>query len=358
MDLIGTASLPIAIALTYTLIGTYIKYPPKTFEEAIPLCLLVAVIGLPAVLILLATRKVVYVCWMLIYLIALPVWNFILPVYSFWHFDDFSWGETRKVEGEAKDKGHLAEGGTFVANSVPLRRWEDWERSRLRKLKREAKRRQEMERQFGKGFYNEDRDHSDQYLDPVGRGARTSFDSSDAASDFDDDRWGTQIGGYDESQPPPLAAVRQSMFVADGDSTLVGAHDLEEMMEKGWDENDKDSWGGEWRKDNSFSPYPPMSRMPPNYSTVGNGQNRQGPPPVPPVPQRNYAHPRRPGEENVALIQEYPDAPGGGPRGLSSGVNRGPSGDYPGQQHARNRSQPQNQYGGPPHMNNNRMDYR
>ena len=47
------------------------------------------------ILILITTRKVVYVAWMLIYLLALPVWNLILPVYAFWHFDDFSWGETR-----------------------------------------------------------------------------------------------------------------------------------------------------------------------------------------------------------------------------------------------------------------------
>jgi chitin synthase len=25
---------------------------------------------------------------MLIYLLALPVWNFVLPVYAFWHFDE------------------------------------------------------------------------------------------------------------------------------------------------------------------------------------------------------------------------------------------------------------------------------
>ena len=32
-------------------------------------------------------------------MLALPIWNFILPIYSFWHFDDFTWGETRKVNG-------------------------------------------------------------------------------------------------------------------------------------------------------------------------------------------------------------------------------------------------------------------
>jgi chitin synthase len=97
MDLVGTVVLPIAIMLTYTLIVGMIMQPPTTFEEAIPLMLLVSVLGLPAVLILITTRKVVYVFWMIVYLLALPVWNFILPVYAFWHFDDFSWGETRCV---------------------------------------------------------------------------------------------------------------------------------------------------------------------------------------------------------------------------------------------------------------------
>lgn len=97
MDLLGTVVLPIAIALTYMLIVSMVLTPPVNFQEAIPLILLVAVLGLPAILILITTGKIVYVFWMLIYLIALPIWNFVLPVYAFWHFDDFSWGETRSV---------------------------------------------------------------------------------------------------------------------------------------------------------------------------------------------------------------------------------------------------------------------
>ncbi|KDN52539.1 glycosyltransferase family 2 protein [Tilletiaria anomala UBC 951] len=367
MDLIGTASLPVAIGLTYTLIVTYCLHPPHDFSTAIPLMLLVAVIGLPAVLILLATRKVVYVLWMLVYLLALPVWNFILPIYSFWHFDDFSWGETRKVEGEGKDTGHGDDDGTFSASSVPLRRWEDWERSRLKKLAREARRRQEFERQFGKGFYNEEKDHQDQYLDPKSQ-LRNSFDSSDAASDFEEDKWGAQIGGYDESQPPPpLAIVRHSVFV-DGENTLVGAQDMEEMLEKGWDEDGKQGgggWGGnDWRKENSFSPYPPMPRLPAQYGPVGNGGYRQPPSRGPPA-----GHYAPDGEERVALMQDrYQDGGGGDYRAHTTGVNRGASGGQ--QQHARNRSQPQvnplggdppggsNGYAHPSHMNNGHVDYR
>lgn len=102
--------------------------------QVLPLLLLGGVLGLPAVLILLTTRRVVYVYWLLVYLTALPIWNFIFPVYAFWHFDDFSWGETRKVEGEV-DKGHAESDGITVSGSlIPLKRWEMWERERRKQL--------------------------------------------------------------------------------------------------------------------------------------------------------------------------------------------------------------------------------
>ncbi|EST08287.2 Fungal chitin synthase [Kalmanozyma brasiliensis GHG001] len=239
MDLLGTLVLPVSIALTYTLVVTYCLNPPHSFTEAIPLMLLVAVIGMPALLILLATRKVVYVLWMLIYLIALPVWNFVLPVYSFWHFDDFSWGETRKVEGEAKQMGHGDEGGAATGSAVPLRRWEDWERSRLRKRKREEKRRRELERQFGSGFHNDEFDgDGDRKLPgmPLSRRESDTFsDSVTINSDFDDDKWGNQIGGYDESLPPPVQIVRHSVWVGDQE-VVIDTEDMEKMLETGWDD--------------------------------------------------------------------------------------------------------------------------
>lgn len=239
MDLLGTAVLPISIALTYTLVATYCINPPHSFTEAIPLMLLVAVIGMPALLILLATRKVVYVLWMLIYLIALPVWNFVLPVYSFWHFDDFSWGETRKVEGEGKQKGHGDEGGQGTGNAVPLRRWEDWERSRLRKKKREEKRRRDLERQFGAGFHNDNGSDGDQDRKepgiPLSRPESDSFSDSVTISDFDDDKWGHQIGGYDESLPPPVQIVRHSVWVGDQE-VIIDTEDMEKMLQTGWDD--------------------------------------------------------------------------------------------------------------------------
>lgn len=110
----------------------------------IPLALLGAILGLPAILIMLTTRRRVYIFWMLIYLLALPIWNFVLPVYAFWHFDDFSWGQTRKVAGEGGDKGHGGgEGEVDGGLEVVKRRWVDWECERRRGILREWGEREE-----------------------------------------------------------------------------------------------------------------------------------------------------------------------------------------------------------------------
>ncbi|OQS54297.1 CHS1 [Ecytonucleospora hepatopenaei] len=95
-ELFGTLTLPAAIFFTFILVISSIVYEPAW----IPLIMLMCILGLPAVLIMLTTFRIEYVYWLLIYILALPVWNFFLPVYAFWRFDDFSWGDTRKVEGE------------------------------------------------------------------------------------------------------------------------------------------------------------------------------------------------------------------------------------------------------------------
>ena len=69
-----------------------------------------------------AHRKIAYVGWMLIYLFSLPIWNFVLPAYSYWRFDDFSWGETRKIEGDnPKEEGHGDKEGVFDSSSIVMK---------------------------------------------------------------------------------------------------------------------------------------------------------------------------------------------------------------------------------------------
>jgi chitin synthase len=86
--LVGTCVLPAAIGFTvYVIVIAIVRRP----IPIIPLCLLGLILGLPAVLIVLTAKRWSYVGWMLIYLLSLIVWNFILPIYAFWNFDDFSW---------------------------------------------------------------------------------------------------------------------------------------------------------------------------------------------------------------------------------------------------------------------------
>ncbi|OAD78894.1 chitin synthase [Phycomyces blakesleeanus NRRL 1555(-)] len=127
IDLIGTLVLPAAICMTiYLIINTSISSNPQWQS----LALLLAILGMPAVLIAITTFKFIYVVWMCVYICALPIWNFVLPVYSFWHFDDFSWGATRVIAGEKKDKGHGDAEGKFDSARLVMKKWEDWESER------------------------------------------------------------------------------------------------------------------------------------------------------------------------------------------------------------------------------------
>ncbi|CAG8561353.1 7801_t:CDS:2, partial [Ambispora gerdemannii] len=127
MELVGTVVLPAAISFTIYLviISFFIKPPP-----IIPLMLLAAILGLPAILILMTSRKIVYVGWMLIYLFSLPIWNFLLPVYAYWHFDDFTWGATRQVQGDKGKGDHSAKDGEFDSSKIVMKRWVEFERER------------------------------------------------------------------------------------------------------------------------------------------------------------------------------------------------------------------------------------
>ncbi|OZJ02615.1 hypothetical protein BZG36_04277 [Bifiguratus adelaidae] len=135
MELLGTLVLPAAICFTmYLIIQVCISNDP----QITPLVLLAAILGLPALLIVITTRKLVYIAWMSIYILALPIWNFVLPVYSFWHFDDFTWGSTRTVEGEVRQGDHSMKDGDFDASQITMRKWEEWERERLMEQRRKA----------------------------------------------------------------------------------------------------------------------------------------------------------------------------------------------------------------------------
>ncbi|CAG8601358.1 8322_t:CDS:2, partial [Racocetra persica] len=126
-DIVGTLMLPAALCLTIYLIFSTL-FDSKV--QYLPLILLAMILGLPGILIVVTTRKIVYIMWMLVYLLALPIWNFILPLYAYWNFDDFSWGETRQIFGENGKDEHGDVTGRFDSRKLKIMSWEEWENER------------------------------------------------------------------------------------------------------------------------------------------------------------------------------------------------------------------------------------
>ena len=88
--------------------------------------LLGVIYGLQAIIFILR-RKWEMVGWMILYIIALPVFAFGLPLYSFWNMDDFSWGNTRIVTGEKGRKIVITDEGKFDPASIPHKKWEEYQ---------------------------------------------------------------------------------------------------------------------------------------------------------------------------------------------------------------------------------------
>ncbi|KAH9934076.1 chitin synthase-domain-containing protein [Epithele typhae] len=111
MELAGTLVLPAAISFTiYLIVSSIIPGGPDT---TIPLILLAIVLGLPGLLIVITSRKIAYVGWMLVYLLSLPIWN-----------------GTRQVAGEGKDADHGDKEGEFDSSHIVMKRWAEFERDR------------------------------------------------------------------------------------------------------------------------------------------------------------------------------------------------------------------------------------
>ena len=80
--------------LVYLVVGEHKNIP------TVSLILIAAVYGLQA-LVFVLRRKWDMIGWMVFYILAIPAFSFLLPLYSFWRMDDFSWGATRVVLGES-----------------------------------------------------------------------------------------------------------------------------------------------------------------------------------------------------------------------------------------------------------------
>ncbi len=124
IDLFGTIILPATCVYL-----AWLVYTVATHQGQFPLIsiiMIAAVYGLQAV-IFIVKRQWQHVGWMIIYILAYPVYSFILPIYSFWNQDNFSWGNTRVVIGETGKRQVVAvDGQGFDPRSIPLQRWDDY----------------------------------------------------------------------------------------------------------------------------------------------------------------------------------------------------------------------------------------
>ncbi|KAJ2785112.1 hypothetical protein H4R18_000700 [Coemansia javaensis] len=124
LDLFGTITMP--CTLFYFAYLVYVAVTKIADVGYISLILIGAIYGVQAIIFILR-REWQHIGWMLIYLLAYPLWSFILPIYSFWHMDDFSWGNTRVVVGDGKRKLIIQDDKPFDPASIPQRRWREYE---------------------------------------------------------------------------------------------------------------------------------------------------------------------------------------------------------------------------------------
>ncbi|KAF2004618.1 glycosyltransferase family 2 protein [Amniculicola lignicola CBS 123094] len=124
LDLLSTIVQPVIVVY----IG-YLIYSLITNPSVIPITafiLLGAIYGLQAIIFILR-RKWEMIGWMVIYILATPIFALGLPLYAFWHMDDFSWGNTRVVTGEKGQKIVVTDEGKFDPASIPKKKWDEYQ---------------------------------------------------------------------------------------------------------------------------------------------------------------------------------------------------------------------------------------
>ncbi|KAJ3355827.1 hypothetical protein HDU83_002475 [Entophlyctis luteolus] len=85
--------IPATLPLLLYLIASGLKY--GNFNM-LPIYILSSVLFLPGTLIAVTTLQIEQLFWLIVYFASTPVWNILLPLWAFWHFDDITWGETQQ----------------------------------------------------------------------------------------------------------------------------------------------------------------------------------------------------------------------------------------------------------------------
>ncbi|KAK3068577.1 hypothetical protein LTR53_013740 [Teratosphaeriaceae sp. CCFEE 6253] len=124
LDLLSTIVQPVIVGYIVYLIVVVVQNPSSVPITAF--ILLGAIYGLQAI-IFIVRRKWEMIGWMLIYMLATPIFSCGLPLYSFWHMDDFSWGNTRMIEGQKGKQILVSDEGKFDPATIPRKKWEEYQ---------------------------------------------------------------------------------------------------------------------------------------------------------------------------------------------------------------------------------------
>ncbi|WVR04387.1 hypothetical protein IAU60_001389 [Kwoniella sp. DSM 27419] len=124
IDLVSTIVAPVTVA--YIVYLVYLIVHDGSSIPVLSIVMLAAIYGLQALVFVFRLRWDM-IAWMVFYILAIPVFSFFLPLYSFWKMDDFSWGSTRLVVGEKGKKIVIHDEGKFDPRSIPLKSWNDYE---------------------------------------------------------------------------------------------------------------------------------------------------------------------------------------------------------------------------------------
>ncbi len=104
LDLVATLILP--ASLVYVCFGLFMTLLTGEPISFFMLVVWAIAIGVQVIVFVMRSRWD-YWWWFLVYVLAgVPVFCFILPIYSFWHMDDFSWGRTRQVSDVKPEGNH------------------------------------------------------------------------------------------------------------------------------------------------------------------------------------------------------------------------------------------------------------
>ncbi|RHZ86499.1 hypothetical protein Glove_50g106 [Diversispora epigaea] len=125
MDLVGAATTPLSFLLIFILVIEYIQGK----SVGLQLLYVAAVYLIQFLSVILISFNPIQLLWAFVFVLALPIWYFILPLYSYWHFDDFSWGTTRKLEGGdsgGHDENHDTIFDRFDPSKIRSKKWDDW----------------------------------------------------------------------------------------------------------------------------------------------------------------------------------------------------------------------------------------